>query len=157
MKNILTALALTLFFVACKSNKVQTDNQDAIQFNIYFIEEYCGGAEPTEEIMESFRTPKPLNDTLYIHKMQDGFREETPVKVNMKKGHGSLLSLPPGIYNAFTQAVYTIDSSSEDMAMQQCRFEQSRMPFFTFKVEEAKAVISDTLNRNCDPCEPPRP
>lgn len=150
-------MALVTIFISCKNKKIAAEQQNAIQFRIYYIEEYCGGAEPTEEIMEQMMQPKPYSDSLYIHKIEDANREEIAVKIRLKKGEGSLLSLPPGHYNAFNTPIHSIDSASEDMGKEQCYFMQSRMPFFSFKIEGANAMITDTLMKSCDPCIPPRP
>ena len=30
--------------------------------------DYCGGANPNDELIEELNTPKPFNGTIYIHK-----------------------------------------------------------------------------------------
>lgn len=157
MKKLSFLLAFVSIFTACKNKQIAAEPQDSIQFKIFYTAEYCGGAAPTEEIMEQLNQPKPYSDSIYIHSMKDADRTEVAVKLLLKKGEGSVMSLPPGDYNAFITPVHQIDSASEDMGMEQCYYMQSRMPFFSFKIESTSVIISDTLLKTCDPCVPPRP
>ena len=107
--------------------------------------------------MEELHTPKPYNDTIYIHEIKDARREGTALKVKLKKGKAGLPFLANGVYVAFKTPVYQIDSSSTDFGQENCYYETSFMPFFTFTIKEPNQFITDTVNIQCDPCLPPMP
>jgi hypothetical protein len=157
MKNLLIIASFLLFLLACKNNQSGIQNTNAIQFDIYYTEQYCGGAAPPDELMEELHTPKPYSDTIYIHEIKDARREAASLKIRLKKGKGDLPYLANGVYVAYKAPVYQIDSSSSDFGRENCYYESSFMPFFTFTISEPNQFITDTVNIQCDPCVPPMP
>ena len=53
--------------MGCKSQLVDR----VIKFNITETSDYCGGAAPNEEVMQTLRTKKPYTGTLYVHASSD--------------------------------------------------------------------------------------
>lgn len=156
MKNVLiTGLAL-LIISSCKNNTQQLSSE-SIKFQISSVSDYCGGAAPTDEVMQELQTPKPYEAVLYIHAATDARREGQFLELELRKGFASTVSLAAGDYVAYNKPVYQIDSSQSDWGAEMCKYEQSFMPLFNFKINGPSELVTDTCMLQCDPCVPPMP
>jgi hypothetical protein len=58
MKKIIFLLAFAPFVVLGQKTKIEIEVKSSAQ--------YCGGAQPSEEVMQDLTTPKPLADAVFI-------------------------------------------------------------------------------------------
>lgn len=93
--------------VACKFSRVTNNNTDSIHKktfqlsgNITFTSDYCGGARPSENMLERLATPTPYQGKVFYIRSGERNNLNSPILytvVTDSTGHYSV-SLPPGNY-----------------------------------------------------------
>lgn len=146
------SLAL-LMISACKSK--QTD--DSIAFTVQYTEEYCGGTEPTEEMIEELETPKPYTGRLYLHLDNDPFRKEAGVEISVVNGKGVLQGIPTGCYLGFTASKELPNLEDLPPEIMECYKESRNVPEFSWTIYEDTKTLEALVTKRCDPCGIPMP
>jgi len=80
MKKVVLLSLISIAMLSCKTQLVER----SIKFNITSTSDYCGGANPPEELIADLQNPKPFTGTLYIHK--DNGRVDEGVALDFKEG-----------------------------------------------------------------------
>ena len=102
----------SLFFVACAGQKPvakSTDSVEAYTVSGNFQQKlsYCGGARPSQEMLDEFENPVPLmRYTIYIKKGTENSPSAVLVDSTKTDEYGNYsFSLPPGAYTlvSYTQ------------------------------------------------------
>lgn len=153
MNKIIVGVLAIVFVASCGNKTVYK----GASLKIDHVEEYCGGAAPPDALLQQLETPKPLNDTLYIHPDSDPTRDQEGVIVVLNDGKADLSGLPKGCYIVFRNPALSMDSVIGNPEIHHCRVEESRVPIFGFNLYADGQVISDTILTTCDPCLPPMP
>ncbi len=185
--NIVILLGLTMIFAsACKSKSAAlVEDDNTIQIAIEVAEQHCGGAELSETEFEELTKLKPFsNGVIYISTMVNPETFENEVKVNLDKGGIAKLNLDSGLY---VVSFYSLvpppveeetkddketkpkmeagdnpnppagDQMSPEMQKKDCEIRWKRMSAMPFKVVGGKKAYMLPINKECNPCEPPRP
>lgn len=160
--------------IGCKSRKGNKSDSTEVTLQINYTEQYCGGAEPTQEMMEEMNSMRPYsNQEVYISKFisMGQFAEEQKVKLD--KGGMISLSLDTGKYVvSFYQLVEEVEevdgepeapapnpSGQADPAFnkKQCEKQWKHMMATPLVITKAKQQYIVPMEKQCNPCEPPRP
>ena len=157
------------------------DDLNARVLSVQFTEQYCGGAQPTDEMMEKMTQLRPYsNASIFISKFNDGrnFTEEQEIKLD--KGGIATLSLDSGLYAvSFYQMVFEVEEEDDkaqpdkmqdveeeeeeeevydEAAMKaECDIQWKRMSVVPLKIVGGKSAYTLIMNKECNPCEEPRP
>ena len=151
-KTILIGL-LAIIFSACGSKTIVRK----VPLKITYNEEYCGGTEPTEEMVEQLSTYKAYNGPIYLHSDVDVQRKEEPIIVNVVNGNADLIGLSAGCYFAFHQPLLQVDSTTQDPEMVKCQNMARMNPFLLINIYDYTEPIEGQFTVICDPCSPPAP
>ena len=150
-----TALLAALLFVSCKLNQVNR----TIKFNITSTSDYCGGAIPSEEIMESLITPSSFNGTLYFHKNTD--RSDKGIAQEFKNGKASIKGLVNGEYAIFKHPPINMDklenSDSDENLENECEMMRNLQMLEMVNIDKETKEVSIHIHFICDPCQEPMP
>lgn len=102
---------------------------------VMYTKAYCGGAAPSEEMLEQYRTPMPLADLkLHVRKGSSNTLGQSPVQTVQTDGEGRFtFTLPPGEYclitddrlkkpdpNSFKPGAQQIDIACSDAWIVKC-------------------------------------
>lgn len=142
-----------LLFAACKSK--QADN--SISVDVKYTEEYCGGTEPTEQMIQDLETPKPYTGIIYLHQDNDPFRKNEGIKVNIANGQAKLLGIPTGCYLGFTTSKELENSEEIPAELLECYKETNSIPQFMWTIFDDTRSLEALVIKRCDPCSPPMP
>lgn len=149
------AIILTVLVVAACRTQDVSSGVAVIEWNMYSVSEYCGGAEPTEDLLKELETPKPFSDTLYLHKPEDFERKDSSIVVIFKKGTAKLIGVPPGEYVVFAGPIVNKDSVMNLSEYLDCKIMTNNMPVYQVLIPGTSSTITDTIMLRCDPCLPP--
>jgi hypothetical protein len=153
---LLISFAIVLF-TNCKSKKISEN----VKLDLIFTmsSDYCGGAAPTEEILESITSSKPfINGTFYLVLKNDGgtILSETMHKTDEK---GKLtLNLKKGMYEIFLLSAEQkkLQIMNLDEKFRSCStifYDQPQAYLHAWQKGEQKVDI----HSKCNPCLPPAP
>ncbi|MFY0643595.1 MAG: hypothetical protein JXR19_03945 [Bacteroidia bacterium] len=153
MKNIILIGVLGLILSACGNRKpVHT-----VPLKISYNEEYCGGTEPSEEMLEQLNTFKPYTGPIYLHSDIDQQRKDKPIIVDIKNGNAELQGLSAGCYFAYSQPMLIADSTSLDPNLIECQNMNRMNPFLIINIYDYTEMVEGSFTITCDPCSPPVP
>jgi hypothetical protein len=173
-------------FVGCKNKAVKKGGDlKTITISAEFVEQYCGGAEPSEELMDKISQLRPLaNENIYISKFVNPVTFEEEQKLSLDKAGIGTLKLDTGLYvisfyKLTPPAPKVADDKPEPDRQQDqpeeptppsppnemddkarkadCELRWKRMSATPFKVIGGKTAYKVALNKECNPCEEPRP
>lgn len=174
--NIIIACAALIFMISCKSKKV-TDN--AITVQVLYAEQHCGGAEISDEQLEEMMSIRPYaNNKVYISKQIGPYQYEDEQVFRTDKAGIITADLDTGRYVvSFYQLIQLkpdnkteesqpkvednpSEPSTEDdveASKEDCERRWKAMMAMPLKVVKGKSVYEVPLNKECNPCEPPKP
>ncbi len=184
--NTLLLLGITLMLAsACKSKTAAlVEGDDTITLAIEYSEQYCGGAELSDTEFEKLTQLRPFsNGTVYISTMVNPETFLDEMKVTLDKGGMSKLNLDSGMYAVSfyslappkekedpkdgTEETPSLEAGdnpaqpsgemSPDIQKQECELRWKRMSAMPFKVVGGKKAYLLPMNKECNPCEPPKP
>jgi hypothetical protein len=121
--------------------------------NAVFMNGYCGGAWPSEEILKSHEKEYPLTNTTILLKNKTG--KGKPIKITTDSKGNFKTKLQPGIYNYYMTASYDKKMGS--------KFNETCELWLTYNFGEIEITKRKTsgnkiiLEFGCNPCEPARP
>ena len=130
--------------------KVQKFN---VSGHVIFTNSYCGGARPSDEMLESYETEYPLTNSTILLKQAE--QKGKSIKITTDKKGNFQANLNPGTYDYFMTEKYSKNmgasfSSSCDVWLKRC--------FGQIKITEKKGKgYKLFFGFGCNPCEPPRP
>lgn len=169
---ILLTFALVFGLNACKTQKGaiddpngsnQVNSQDAparmVTITGLFSEEYCGGAPPSDEMVEEMEREKPFaNQTLHIYTLGLGegeyFKLKTDDNGQVKK------RLKPGrylVYPITKEAYDKLIESTTDRHLKECYRAHYVAPIAAFDIVKGDEEAQFIYRKMCNPCEEPRP
>ncbi|MFT4826823.1 MAG: hypothetical protein ACI96L_000099 [Paracoccaceae bacterium] len=154
MKGKVIIMAIALLAMGCKSLVVDR----VIKFNITESSDYCGGANPPTELMETLLKEKPFTGKLYVHSTPDRTDDGQTLIIN----NGSLKQsgFSEGVYFVFLHPKINkaeLTNAKIDEELISCLEMVSSQYTASFII--TKETKSSTIHAHimCDPCSPPRP
>jgi len=147
---------IIILFIAmsCKSNKT-TSNDDSnldASLTIFMSQNYCGGAAPSEEIIESLRKPKLMpNKDLYL--VKSGSQIASAIKVRTDEKSSLNINLSAGDYQLFFPEKIT-SKSSRPIYEKVCK-QWKETPNGTFSISKEKTSQEITITKTCNGCNDP--
>lgn len=156
MKNSLLTILIATTLLSCKSKKVI----EPITLSIKSTESYCGGAAPSQELLDDLKVPKDFQGRLYLHKERN--RTDNAELLVFKNGSLELFGLSSGTFYLFRYPIMENSTSEEpnmtrDMEREKCLKKISLQPIDSFTVEKNLSVISKSIHLDCNPCLEPAP
>ncbi|NNJ56687.1 MAG: hypothetical protein HKP14_11160 [Bacteroidia bacterium] len=141
---------------ACKTNRA-TKN---LTFEITTSQDYCGGAHPTDELVEDMLKPKPYTGTIYIH--QSSVREDEGIQLQIEEGKANSSGLSTGTYYLYltpklNDPVTETNVSPKEQKRTECNLMHNKKSLSSFTIEEKSTNVSRNLHIICDPCMDPLP
>lgn len=137
----------------------------SIKLEVTATKDYCGGANPAEEMLEELKKPQPYSGTLYLH--NNKARQDDGIEIVFVDGLATADGLNNGFYYMFTEKKIDIDKIQEDqeslekMAIEGidigCLFGESQRSVFEFEVDDKTKIITQQMHIRCNPCLPPAP
>lgn len=160
---------LITVFSACKTQKGTIEDTNAtnqsegpakmVTVSGVFSEEYCGGAPPTDEMVEEMEKEKPFtNQELHIYTI--GLGEGEYFKVKTGSDGTFKKRLAPGSYFIYTMNKESYDKlieSTTDKHIKECLRAHFIAPISSFDVVKGETETEFFYRKMCNPCEPPRP
>ncbi|MCO4818781.1 MAG: hypothetical protein KC517_04090 [Bacteroidetes bacterium] len=179
-KNLLYLIPLVSVLIGCKGkSKISADDKNARTISIEYQEQYCGGAQPNDEVMEDINELKLFaNQSAYISKFVNPKTFTDEIKVNFDKAGFATVALDTGLYVVSfyqlnipapvvedkaepdkTQDVSNDqeDAMDEDAYKAACELNWKRMTATPLKIIGGKSAYKVIMNKECNPCEEPRP
>lgn len=152
---LITALTLSILFISCKSSQLSR----TIKFNITTTSDYCGGAMPDDEVLESINNPSPFNGKVFLHVNPE--RKDKGIEIELKKGKSSITGMVNSdyaifIYPAMDSTIIKNKNSYEDPILA-CEILKSMEPIEFISVKSDTKEVSLNLHIRCDPCQQPMP
>jgi hypothetical protein len=144
---------LSLTF-GCKSQL----SDRVIKFTVTETSDYCGGAAPNEEVMQSLLTKKPFTGTLYVHSMPERMDEGQALQI--QDGTLKQSGFSEGVYFIYTQPKLNRSDSSTmklDEDLVNCLEMFSLHQTANFIVSKETKSVTFNVHTMCDPCAPPNP
>jgi hypothetical protein len=163
MRNLLVLSLGMVILSSCAS--LMTKRK--IQFNYHVTEDYCGGAFPSEDILEELKTPKLYNGTLYMN--NNPVREGKEIKLEFTNGVAKQKGFKAGTYFVFKDkkmdadsvhqaaAEPTDDMYTEEMIDPICLLMHNSQPLGTVQIDKKTRIVADSIHIMCNPCLPPQP
>lgn len=122
--------------------------QQKVKIHVTFTNQYCGGAAPTDEILESYNKPQNLSDFIILIEGKKHFKVKTDSTGTVK------VALKAGIYKVYltkktNEKLYTnYNPGCEKML---------HNPYGKLQIESVKKEYELNLHFSCNPCELPKP
>jgi hypothetical protein len=151
-----SAFILALLLASCKSTSLNR----TIKFNVTSTSDYCGGAMPNEEIMESLMMPTSFNGTLYIHKNPE--RIDKGIALKFKNGKASITGLVNGDYAIFKHPAFISkdkleNNESDENLENECEMMRNFQMLEMVNINQETREITIHIHFMCDPCQEPMP
>jgi hypothetical protein len=160
----LTYLLLCVLFVfmnSCNNNKSvvksSSDSSFLISGKVLQTLSYCGGAKPTQEILDRLSTPKAYPDkTFYVRAGSiNDINKKTVVKFNSKMDGTFSFNLKPGTYSIIMEeqllALNTDDYKAKKQAVdEKCLQEWWGKPYYILEVTDKNITdLKFTFDHKC--------
>jgi hypothetical protein len=153
-------LLLIVIGLACSNILCAQSKKITMQVKATTTSSFCGGAQPTEEIMERMRAPRPINETkFYIikgainksnRKIIDSFTTSPLGEANIRLLAGTFSIIEAKQILSFTP----LKDSQHQTWNNECLLEKWQTPLITFKAKRNK-LISFNIHKPCSfsmPC-----
>jgi hypothetical protein len=161
MKTIQTISGMLLLTALLISAQKECNVKDlhGVEGSLTSTNKYCGGARPTEEILSSYATQRPLaGKKLFVKTGTENDLNQKAIAAVETDAEGNFtLTLPPGKYilvdserenDIFCKKLlkdYAEKTENYKPIDKECLLEWSKMPLMTFEVVD-KTVTLDNLN-----------
>lgn len=157
---IFTAVLIVLVY-SCKNNKSLTKSSDSNSFlitgKVSQTFSYCGGARPTQEILDRFATPKDYPNKIFY--IRNGNKNDTIAKIVAKfitKEDGTFsFHLKPGTYSIILEEQLSIINASDYVTQNQivdekCLMEWWKKPYYILEVTDKDIFnLNFTFHHRC--------
>ncbi|MBO6516929.1 MAG: hypothetical protein JJ975_10300 [Bacteroidia bacterium] len=178
-KLILILLTVGLLGVSCKNRKPNGSGSDAISIQVYYTEQYCGGAEPPPELMEKMMETRPYgNQTVYISVFDKPMKVSNEVEVKLDKAGIGEVALDTGV--EYVVSFYKLSDPEPPAAeggkkapketepggapeveeptnQELCEKQWKHMTAFPLKLKGGSKSYVLNMNKECNPCLPAKP
>lgn len=149
------SLFLIGFLFSCNPQTLtnKTLAEIEVKLIIQITADYCGGANPPEQLLKNLKTPQQLRNTeVIIRNSAKDFQEvlKTDAQGEINK------SLPAGEYLLFFPEKINAEPIEKAINKDYC-LEWKETPDATFEVSFDQNTFNLQLHRTCNPCELPRP
>lgn len=159
-KQSILLLVTALLFTACSTtkNSAQTNNTDSssndeITLKIEYTSNYCGGANPPDELIQKLKTPKKYSEMeIYLSRKDNLSGDLTKLKTD-ENGEVST-SLNTGTYYLFMPEKKNIELKEGGEAESCEKWKNTPNGEFTVKLDSNEVAIS--ITKTCDTCGPKR-
>ena len=143
-----------MLLVQCKNRKL---DPDGITILVTTAQTYCGGAAPSEEIIDELATPKPLQkDTIYI--LLEGKALDEAIKLVTDNKGLIQTNLPEGHHSAFlSNPANFLKMQNRLSEKEMCELQWKQQMFSDLVVFEGIKAAELFFLITCNPCEEPRP
>ena len=131
------------------ANKIE----QTVVVHVTFNNNYCGGARPSEEMLNQYKSKFPLSLSCLILRSQS--KEKTEIKVTTDKNGNFKVHLLPGHYSYFMTEKYNRNMGSP-FDSQCIIWLQREFGEIEIKKGKFKGYVMN-YSFGCNPCEPPRP
>jgi hypothetical protein len=144
----LIILCFTLFSAQKCSDAEKVD----VDIQLTSTQSYCGGAEPPEDLLVEYKTPKPFNgQTVYLFNSD----EVSVGNIDAKTDSNYQMRLKPGSYTVHL-VPKLIDFSLIESEDERCYAAYKQRIISSFKIAADTSMVVN-LHFGCDPCSPPPP
>lgn len=174
---LLTALVFLVSLTCCKSKTaaIKSTDGNTVKVEVLFTEQHCGGAAPTEEMLNKMFEPRAMvNQDLYIAMMTGPHMFANEIKVKTDKAGILTTNLDTGFYavsifplvtpvpdkeekNDVPDPGNSQDVPSAEQMKAACEAEWKRMASMPIKIKGGQSVYKMIIQKECNPCEEPRP
>ena len=130
--------------------KEEPKKQENVSGSVTFSNKYCGGAWPSDEILEGYKTQYPLRNSTILLKSKN--QKDNTIKITTDRKGNFNLPLDAGTYDyfmteSFNQEMNCAFTSSCKKWLNQC--------FGQIKIKEGKnSGYKIIFDFGCNPCEP---
>ena len=171
MRFLSVVILFLLFAISCTSPQpgMTTTKPETVFKNVtiqaWKTSQYCGGARPSDEMLQEFQTPKPLSGQLcFIRKSETNKISSTPVASATSDNQGKInIALAPGTYclvlpNKVDSAAYKMfltkfgeDTGNYSAIDKKCLDQWFQKPELVFTVTDAKQPTATefTIHQPC--------
>lgn len=175
-------LSVGILFSACKSKKnALHSSSDKQTLQVQITEQPCGGAMPTDEILEQMVRPHPYsNEVIYISVMESPMKVSNEKEYQLDKAGMTEISLDTGLYLISFMPLAESASEAPDQKKKDekemgadadqnpeedsaptekelCERQWKFMSAFPLKIKKGQTAYLSVINKECNPCEPPKP
>jgi hypothetical protein len=181
MRNFILFVSLALLTIACHNQKTSTDNNQSMKKytvtgKIEQTAKYCGGAKPTQEVLEGYKQPKPLTEFKLYVKINDlNHQKSAPIDSTITDENGIYsFNLPKGNYIIVSELQLNQTNFESKLAKMQLKITDQdalnnyfKKGMTTFTISQDTIINLDVLiQKKCDIPEgvlglesiaPPRP
>ncbi|MBN2891455.1 MAG: hypothetical protein JXL97_06295 [Bacteroidales bacterium] len=153
------AIILILFLVSCSSNKTvnqaKTTNKEGNKISVTGVANYnstyCGGARPTEEVLEKYNRLRPMKNTTIKFVNTDNSKKE---KTKTDENGNFSVNLSAGNWEYYLSEDF-YDSNNEDVLLEiqkKCD-ELYNVPYGTIEIF-SDTTVNLIYHLPCNPCDP---
>ncbi len=185
MKITLGFLLLTVGLIgtSCKSKKNGLTESDKMNVQVYYTEQYCGGAEPPSEILDQMMEAKPYSDrSVFISIFVTPTQISNEQEVKLDKAGIASLALDTGVqylvsFYKLADPIPEVEEGSKkkkkktDMQdpgasaeevpeiseEERCEKQWKHMTAYPLRIVKGKTDYTLHINKECNPCVPPKP
>ncbi len=161
--SICMMLFVSSSFTKCKSTRGSEDRLFNVTIYVTRTDSYCGGARPTDEILNAITSPKPLADKeIFIRPGSVNNTEDKILGQGVSDKNGIVvLNLPKGNYHlvfsnksdrSFSEELlktYEEKSQNYSAINKACLEEWLKQPELLFEVKAKDAVFTVNWNQPC--------
>jgi len=159
-KTTLATFIITLLLSSCSSSKNSTSASDnsqktdeIINLTIEYTSNYCGGANPPDELLERLKIPKAYaNMDIYISKESN---INNVIKITADANGKVTTSLSDGKYYLFMPEKIAAKSTNERDEKGCITWKNT--PNGDFSISNGSKEVVVTIKKTCDACGPLRP
>ena len=141
---------IALIAYSCGPKTPHKSVESSMMITMYERADYCGGANPSDEILEALKEPKPMRNTVVYIQIND---ESDPIEVSTDEKGVARIEIMHGSYPVLLKEKFKYPMPSDPSSY--CAEWKSK-PDGLLTIAENSGEASVTLHRTCNPCEKPR-
>jgi len=151
MFNAIFSAVIMVSVLGCTTQKNGTSNSSAIEvnLNVTITSNYCGGAAPSDKMVEGLKAPKKFSNQNFHISTKKGL-EENMKEVKTSAAGNLKTSLNKGTYYVFLPQKISAKHSSKDRSEKEC-IDWKNTPNGTFVVSD-DSNVSFNIHKTCDAC-----
>ena len=146
LQSLIPLCVLMLF--SCKSNKGNSSKIASKQITVTMVSEYCGGANPSAEVLEDLKKPKPAGNMDVV--LVDN---EKQIPFATDENGLSSISLKPGKYQVFLAE--KLDATAYSANVEAICDKWKAKPNGSLEVLKGQDSIEVEISKDCNPCNQP--
>lgn len=132
-----------------------------IHLEVTATRDYCGGANPGEEMLQEYRQPRPYQGQIYVHSSRE--REDEGIALTVSDGRATVKGLTKGEYFLYFDKKINEEDIKNNVKFKglnvdpECLLFENRKALAEFAVNEETKTLQFELHKVCNPCLPPAP